>query len=140
VFAPTAREFAQSVDTTKNRLLLTTLENVQGRVYICTLSAKSSWTRKHLDVPNNLTIDIVSTNWSDNQFFLSLGGFLTPSSLWLGDTGSAGLKEAKTLPSKFDASGLAVEQLEAVSKDGTNVPYFVVRRKDINTMAQTLLY
>jgi prolyl oligopeptidase len=131
VFSPTVREFAQNVDTTKNRLLLTTLENVQGRVYICTLGAKGAWVRTKLDVPDNRTVDIVSANWSDNQFFLSLTGFLTPSSLLLGDAGASGLKEAKTLPPKFDASGMVVEQLEAISKDGTKVPYFVVRRKDI---------
>ncbi len=131
VFAPTAKEFAQTVDTTKNRLLLTTLENVQGRAYVCTFGPKGSWTRKKLDLPDNRSIDIVSTNWSDNRFFLSVTGFLTPSSLWLGDGGASGLKEAKTLPPKFDVSGMIVEQLEAVSKDGTKVPYFVVRRKDI---------
>jgi dipeptidyl aminopeptidase/acylaminoacyl peptidase len=32
---------------------------------------------------------------------------------------------------KGDASGMVTEQLEAVSKDGTKVPYFIVRRKDI---------
>jgi prolyl oligopeptidase len=131
VFAPTAREFAQSVGITKSQLLLTTLENVQGRVYVCALGANGSWTRKKLDVPDNRAVDIVSTNWSDNQFFLSLTGFLTPSSLWLGDAGVSTLKEAKTLPPKFDASGMVTEQLEAVSKDGTKVPYFIVRRKDI---------
>jgi prolyl oligopeptidase len=49
----------------------------------------------------------------------------------LGDAGANTLKEAKTLPPQFDASGEVVEQLQAVSKDGTKVPYFVVRRKDI---------
>ena len=43
----------------------------------------------------------------------------------------ASLKTAKTLPSQFDASNLVVEQLEATSKDGTKIPYFVVRRKDL---------
>jgi prolyl oligopeptidase len=131
VFAPTAREFAQNVGITKNRLLLTTLENVQGRAYVCALGANGVWTRKNLDVPDNRAVDIVSANWSDNQFFLSLTGFLTPSSLWLGDAGVGTLKEAKALPPKFDASGMVTEQLEAVSKDGTKVPYFIVRRKDI---------
>ena len=37
----------------------------------------------------------------------------------------------KTLPAEFDASKYVVEQLEATSKDGTKVPYFVVRGKDI---------
>ncbi len=134
VFTPTAVEFAErwgGVDTTRNHMLLTTLENVQGRAYIYNHGAKGAWTRKKLDVPDNRAVGIVSTNWSDDKFVLSLQGFLTPSSLWLGDAGTGTLKEAKTLPAQFDASGMMVEQLEAVSKDGTKVPYFVVRRKDI---------
>jgi prolyl oligopeptidase len=131
-FAPTATEFAQRAATTRNRLLVTTLENVQGRVYSYSFSAKGGWTRRKLDVPGNLAVSIVSANWSNDQFFLSVEGFLTPSSLLLGDAGAGTLKEAKTLPAQFDASGEVVEQLEAVSKDGTKVPYFVVRRKDIH--------
>ena len=36
----------------------------------------------------------------------------------------------KTLPPKFDAAGLTIEQLEAASRDGTKIPYFVVHRTD----------
>jgi prolyl oligopeptidase len=131
VFAPTATEFEQHTATTKDRLLLITLENVQGRAYSYSRSEKGVWTAKKLPVPDNQTVGIVSTNWSDNQFFLSLTGFLTPSSLWLGDAGTGALKQAKTLPPQFDASKDVVEQLTATSKDGTKVPYFVVRRKDL---------
>jgi prolyl oligopeptidase len=131
VFAPTAREFAQNVESTKDRLLLTTLDHVQGRAYVYSRSSEGSWTSRKLPVPDNQTVNIVTTNWSDNRFFLSLAGFLTPSSLLLGDADAGTLKEAKTLPPQFDASGDIVEQLEAVSKDGTKVPYFVVHRKDI---------
>lgn len=131
VFAPTATEFVQSVDTTKNRLLLTTLENVQGRIYVYTPGAGGAWTAKKLDVPDNRTVSIVSANWSDDQFFLSITGFLNPSELLLGDARASTLKSAKTLPPQFDASADVVEQLEAVSKDGTKVPYFVVRPKGI---------
>jgi prolyl oligopeptidase len=131
VFAPTATEFAEGVSTTRNRLLLTTLRNVQGRVYSYTFDAKGAWTEKKLDVPDNQTVSIISTNWSDDRFFLSLDGFLTPPSLLLGDAAAGTLKEAKTMPPRFDASADVVEQLTAVSKDGTKVPYFVVRRKDL---------
>ncbi len=129
VFTPTALEFAQSVDTTKDRLLLTTLEHVQGRAYSYSLAATGVWARQKLDVPDNLAVSIESTNWSDNQFFLLIQGFLTPSSLLLGDAAAGTLKEAKTLKPQFDASQDVVEQSEAVSKDGTKVPYFVVHRK-----------
>jgi len=131
VFAPTSQEFAQEVAVTKNHLLLTTLEHVQGRAYAYTVGSGGEWTRKRFDVPDNQTVDIVTTNRSDDQFFLRLTGFLTPSSLLLGDAAAGSLKEAKTLPPQFDAANLIVEQLEATSKDGTKVPYFVVRRKDL---------
>ncbi|MGA7409418.1 MAG: prolyl oligopeptidase family serine peptidase [Bryobacteraceae bacterium] len=131
IFAPTAREFAQVVDTTRNHLLVTTLENVQGRAYVYTRGAQGTWTGKKLDMPDNQTVQILSTNWADDQFVFSLEGFLTPSRLLLGDARAGTLKEAKTLPPQFDASGMVVEQLEAVSKDGTKVPYFVVRRSDL---------
>ena len=131
IFAPTAQEFAQDAAVTKNRLILTTLEHVQGRAYIYARSAKVEWTRKKLDIPDNLAVSIETANTSDDRFFLSLTGFLTPSSLLLGDASTATLTSAKTLPPQFDASNLVVEQLEATSTDGTKVPYFVVRRKDI---------
>jgi len=62
--------------------------------------------------------------------------------LLLGDTGGGSLKEAKTLPPQFDASRDVVEQLQAVSKDGAKVPYFVVHRKDLKYDGNnpTLLY
>ena len=131
VFAPTSQEFAQEVAVTKNHLLLTTLEHVQGRAYVYSLGSGGAWTRKRLDVPDNHTVDIVTTNRSDDHFFLGLTGFLTPSSLLLGDAAGGSLKEAKALPPQFDAANLVVEQLEAASKDGTQIPYFMVRRKDL---------
>jgi prolyl oligopeptidase len=131
VFTPTTLEFAESVDTTKDRLLLTTLEHVQGRAYSYSFAATGVWARQKLAVPDNLAVSIESTNWSDNQFFLLIQGFLTPSSVLLGDAAAGTLKEAKTLKPQFDASQDVVEQWEAVSRDGTKVPYFVVHRKNM---------
>lgn len=131
IFSPTAEEFAQNTGVTKNHLLLTTLDHVQGRAYVYTRDAKKTWTRKKLDIPDNLSVDIATTDNSSDQFFLETTGFLTPSSLLLGDAAAASLKPAKTLPAQFDASNLVVEQLQATSKDGTKVPYFIVHRKDI---------
>jgi prolyl oligopeptidase len=119
------------VKTTKDRLLLTTLENVQGRLYSYAPGADGSWTRTKLNVPDNSSVSGITANWSDNRFFLALTGFLTPSSLLFGDAATGVLKAAKTLPAQFDASRDIVEQLSAVSKDGTKVPYFVVRPKDM---------
>lgn len=131
VFSPTTQEFAQDVSTTRNHLLLTTLEHVQGRAYEYRRDKTGEWTRKKLDVPDNRTLGIATTNISDDKFFLSLTGFLTPPSLELGDAATGELKLVKTLPAQFDASKDVVEQLEATSIDGTKIPYFVVHRVDI---------
>jgi prolyl oligopeptidase len=142
VFAPTSTEFLQGVQATRNHLLLTTLENVEGRAYTYSLAADGHWTGRKLPVPDHRTVSLVSANWSDDRFFLTVTGFLTPSSLFLGDAAAGTLKEVKALPPQFDASPLVVEQLSATSKDGTKVPYFVVRRKDMRFDGSnpTLLY
>jgi prolyl oligopeptidase len=131
IFTPTAVEFVQAAQTTRDHLLLTTLEHVQGRAYIYTRSAKGEWTQRKLDLPDNQAVDIVSADGADDRFFLDVQGFLTPTSLKLGDPATDSLQNAKSLPAQFDASQDLVEQLEAKSKDGTMVPYFVVRRKDL---------
>jgi len=131
VFTPSAQEFAQEAAVTRNHLILTTLDHVQGRAYVYTRSPKNVWTSKKLDIPDNLSVSVETVNTSDDRFFLETTGFLTPSSLLLGDAATTTLKPAKTLPPQFDASNLVVEQLQATSTDGAKVPYFIVHRKDI---------
>ncbi|MGC1423728.1 MAG: prolyl oligopeptidase family serine peptidase [Terracidiphilus sp.] len=131
VFAPTAQEFAQEVVATKNHVLLTTLEHVQGRAYILTHGKNGEWTRTKLPVPDNQTIGIATSSLLNDKFFMAQTGFLTPSSVALGDATDGSLKPGKTQKALFDSSRDVVEQLEATSKDGTKVPYFVVHRKDV---------
>jgi prolyl oligopeptidase len=131
VFAPTSQEFEQWFSATKNHLILTTLEHVQQRAYVYSLGSDGHWTRKPLPVPDNLTINSVTTSRTDDRFFLGMEGFLTPPSVWLGDAGDGSFALAKSQKPQFDASPDVVEQLEATSKDGTKVPYFIVHRKDM---------
>ena len=128
VFAPTAQEFEQWFQTTKNYLILATLEHVQQRAYLYSLGSDGNWTRKRLPVPENLTIDSGTVSRTDDRFFLGMEGFLTPPSLWLGDAaaksghgsghGSAdgSFAPVKSQKPQFDASADIVEQLEATSK------------------------
>jgi prolyl oligopeptidase len=66
---------------------------------------------------------------------------LPPLSLFLAESGKS-LQKLADLPARFDASRLVVDQHEARSTDGTKVPYFVVRPKDLKLdgTAPTLLY
>ncbi len=134
VFEPTATEFLQDTAITRSRLLLTTLNHVQGRAYIYT-PGLAGWSRKQLPVPESVSVDIVSTSSTDDNFFLGITGFLTPSSLYLGDAVATTLTLEKTEPARFDASKDVVEQYEATSKDGTKIPYFIVHPKDMQLNA-----
>lgn len=131
LFAPTAQEFEQEAATTKNHVILTTLEHVQGRAYVYSRGKDGKWMRVKLPVPDNETVGIAASSLVDDKFFLEETGFLTPSSVVLGDASDASLKPGKAEKPLFDASNDVVEQFEATSKDGTKVPYFIVHRKDI---------
>ena len=130
VFAPTSEEFMikGGLALTHSHLLLTTLNHVQGRAYVYTPTT-AGWSRTALPVPQNVAVDIADTSNTDETFFLSIEGFLTPSSLFVGDASTATLKLAHSRPALFDADNDVVEQLDATSKDGTKVPYFVVHAK-----------
>jgi prolyl oligopeptidase len=132
IFAPTADEFEQQLATTRNHLLMTTLKHVQGRAYVYTRAKNGSWTRKQLELPANQTVGIAAASKTDDHFFIGLAGFLNPPSLMLGNGADGSLKTAKAQKPLFDASDLTVDQLEATSKDGTRVPYFVVHRKTMS--------
>src|SRR5262252_3826280 len=123
-------EFFANAGVGRSRLVLTTLANVQGRAYVYTPSA-NGWAKTRLMLPDNAAIGISSMSTTDDQFFMSVTGFATPPSVWLGDAAKGTISVAKTEKAQFDASNLTVEQLFAKSKDGTKVPYFVVHRKDM---------
>ncbi len=142
IYTPGARDSFQSAIATKDALVVTTLDNVRGRAYVYRRAADGSWSKRKLPLPDNDAIDIVSADTHGDSAFLEVSGFLQPSSLWLADTKSGTVGKVKSLPAKFDASDLVVEQFEATSKDGTKVPYFVVHKKDmkLDGANPTILY
>ena len=130
VYTPGPRESVEGVSYTKDVLLLNTYENVRGRIYTMKPTA-NGWTKQRLALPDNLALDIVDSNFHNDRAYLDARGFLTPTTLYTLDAATGAVKAIKALPAQFDASKDVVEQHEAISKDGTRVPYFVVRPKSI---------
>jgi prolyl oligopeptidase len=127
VYAPGPREAFMRASATRDHLLVTVLDNVRGRVYVYTPKPGRKWSRRLLALPDNVSIQIINADLHSERAFVSITGFLTPTSLWLADLATGALEPVKTLPARFDASHQVVEQFEATSSDGTRVPYFVVR-------------
>jgi len=126
IYAPGPREAYESAATTRDRLIVTTLENVRGRAFLFRLGTRGRWIRSQLALPDNAAVGIADADLHGDRAFLSVSGFLQPSTLYLANVKTGKLSVVKTLPHKFDASREMVEQFEAISSDGTKVPYFVV--------------
>jgi prolyl oligopeptidase len=81
-----------------------------------------------------------------DDYFMTVTDYLTPPSLYLGTLGNpenaAPPEKLKQGPAFFEADGLTVSQHEAISKDGTRIPYFQVTRSELpaNGTHPTLLY
>jgi len=131
IFTPGARESVAGVSATKDKLLIGIYQNVKGKVLVATRAPNNSWSRTTMTLPDNVSANVASTDTKTNDALVSVTGFLTPSSIWLADAARGTASQIKTLAPRFDASNSVVEQLEATSKDGTKVPYFVVHPKSM---------
>ena len=76
----------------------------------------------------------------DPETFYSYTSFNRPSSIYRLDTATGETTIFAEPDLAFDPSEIAVEQRFYESKDGTRVPMFIVRRKDVTGPAPTLLY
>jgi prolyl oligopeptidase len=127
IFEPNPRQALQEFNATRDRLVVSILDNVKGRILVFTPLAGGGWASRPLDLPDNIALGIADTELHGDAAFLTASGFLTPSSLYAADVKSGEPVAVKSLPAQFDATGLTVDQLEAVSTDGTRIPYFLVR-------------
>ena len=129
VFEPTERSFLQGWTTTRKYIVLEVLDNVRGRVLQGHRHyGKLGW--REIPVPPNSTVAVAALERNESDdYWLTTAGFLQPTTLNLVETRRAAVVPLKSLPHFFDAKGLAVAQHEAVSKDGTKIPYFVVSRE-----------
>ena len=118
--------------TTKDRLVVALYDNVKGQVLSFRARAEgldldAAGPAEGLHHRHRLGLRTPTT-----RLIVNVASFLTPNSQWLADAaGRQGRSSCARLPARFDASKHVVEQFWATSKDGTKVPYFVVRPKDL---------
>jgi len=139
---PGERLSVSSVSTTKDLVLITVLDNVVSKLYQYSLDPNGKWKKEIVNIKENGTLRVYNTNERSNDYFVIFENFLTPDSLYQvsGETGEKTL--LKSLPPLFDPEPFKTAQYEAVSADGTKIPYFIIMRKDIKMNGQnpTLLY
>lgn len=141
VYAPGPRESFEAFRGSRSVAYLAVAENVVTRVYRLDFRDGRWERREPLALPARTHATLGHVPADDDRAFVYTEGFTTPRSLFVARASGAPQLLAQ-MPAKFDASGLVVEQYEATSKDGTKVPYFVVRPKGLkfDGDAPTLLY
>jgi prolyl oligopeptidase len=161
LFKPTERTACENYSVTQNFLILSIMDNVKSKLEFYRLEKDANHLRlvgadKQAQI-RALNVRAVDPYQGD-EFWFTTSGYTEPSTLWLADaskmdtedkkivrkTESEGyiVRKLKGLPSQFDASGLTVVQKVVSSKDGTEVPYFMIMKTDtkFNKKNPTLLY
>ncbi len=142
VYAPGPRETLDGIATTSSRLLLVTYENVRGRGWIYTPLGNGGWSKQRLDLPDDSSIAVNDADQHGESAYVTTTSFLDPPTLWHVDASTGTVAAVKVSPARFDASNDVVEQREAISSDGTRIPYFIVHPKNMKLDGNnpTLLY
>jgi prolyl oligopeptidase len=158
LFEPTERTAYEYFTVTKNHLVLSSMDNVKAKLDFYKIEKGSTLIKVSGDLPGQIRdcnvrpLDPYDNGVGSDEFWFSTSDFTTPSTLFLADAsrvathGSGSdafiVEKIKSLPPQFDATDLKIAQQVAVSKDGTEVPYFIVRNKNAKTDGKnpTLLY
>jgi prolyl oligopeptidase len=143
LFTPTDSTSLVDYAWTRHRLILDTMENVVSRVTVLT-PQRGAWKQEAIGgAPpmSAISARAVDPEHSD-AYFLTVEGFLEPTTLYYGTLGKGKATPIKHSPAFFDASKDDVSQSFATSKDGTRVPYFVIAPKHLKLDGgnPTLLY
>uniref|UniRef100_A0A0G4GQP5 Prolyl endopeptidase n=1 Tax=Chromera velia CCMP2878 TaxID=1169474 RepID=A0A0G4GQP5_9ALVE len=132
VFIPDERTSVSTTTASENFLFVNILRNVASE------SLRFVWDedeKKWKDVPVPLprfgSGGVTSANKHSDVVFASYSSMISPSKLYLLDPVALNITELQSLPAFFNATDLTVEQWEATSTDGVQVPYFIAHKKDM---------
>ena len=138
VMAPTKSQAVEEVAASDNVLWIKALDDVSGKLFAYARQPDGKWSGRDLKLPANSTIHIVGTADKQDLAFATVEGMLQPTTLVA--VGGGETRTVQSLPAQFDASKFTVVQRFAKSKDGTRVPYFLVRKKGVTAPTGALIH
>ena len=142
LFEPKPRVALEHLAATHSAVAMNLSDNVRSRVIVAT-PGKAGWSMREMKLPGSGTAGISAVDeYESDDLWVTYQDFLTPDSVYFARSGADPAKALKSRPAFFNSTGMEVRQYEAVSKDGTKVPYFVVGKTDAiqSGSAPTILY
>ena len=129
VMAPTSAQAIEDVSATDNILWVKALDDVEGKLFALRRDQPNGrWSQKEIPLAANATVHIAGTIGKRDTILASAETMLMPPTLYAVSADSAP-KPVQSLPATFDAKDMTAEKRFATSKDGTKIPYFLVRKK-----------
>ena len=135
---PSARLSIADVQVGGSSLYVSVTEDVVMRL-LELRPQPAGWGRQTVPLPNNGTLGIVSASPFSNLALVNFEDFLKPDTLYAIRPSKAPNPVAQ-LPARFDAAKFSARQSFATSRDGTQVPCFVIEPKARRGPLPTLLY
>jgi prolyl oligopeptidase len=140
VMIPNEHQAIEEVAASQGMLWVKALDDVSGKMFVMwPRGTGEAWGSKAIELPANSTIHLLQTADGRDLAFATVEGMLTPPTLYA-VTPNELPAAVQSLPAKFDASAYEVEQRFATSKDGTRVPYFLVRKRGVTGPVPTLIH
>jgi prolyl oligopeptidase len=138
--APTNTLAIQSASSLLNSIIVHVTDNVSQQIYRLQ-KIDGEWQEFKLNYPETGSTTMTSMSAFSDQHLAWYESFLTPDILLLTEQGTADIV-LKQAPQRFDSSNCVVEQKHATSKDGTQIPYYIVRPHNMKYDGHnaTLLY
>ena len=131
IFAPAADEAVDPIfhlAIADDGLWFGVMKNVSGQLFSARRSA-TGWVRRSHAVPAFGAVRLLSGEVAPSSVLVKTEALLSPPAVTVRSDHAATLSVAQA-PAAFDARASRTEQRFATSRDGTRVPYYIVRRKD----------
>ncbi len=119
-----------SVTTSKNYVLVNTLQDVSSVIYQMKYN-DGRWETKPVDLPAYGAMFVSGSSDKNNDVFINYSNHLTPSTLYFYNADTGQSEALKSLPAMFDSSDLKVEQFFMTAEDNTPIPYYVIMKKEL---------
>ncbi len=124
--------------TTKNAVIVSYNQGGQG--FLAEIKRKKSgvWKYKRLKSSGNENLNVMSVDYFSSKYLFLKESFLEPKTLF----GREKLRRRRKIVQSdhhFNVAGLETKKYTAISKDGTKVPYTIVKKKGTQRV-KTILY
>ncbi|MDT0574741.1 prolyl oligopeptidase family serine peptidase [Croceicoccus sp. F390] len=134
---PQAQENLESAAIVGDRIVTSYLQDAASRLRLFSLDGEP---QGMVQLGGFGTAGGISGEPGDEDAWISYSSFTQPQTVLKLDTNSGRVQDFAAVAASFDPDDFATEQVFYSSKDGTRVPMFIVKRKDVTGPAPTLLY